>query len=161
MACHIPLKNFAWTSPHSEVCTQSYGPPKSRKSQFRAFRDSHLGVPGQNDIWVLAPWPGTNNTIRGKVVASPKSKPWWVLWVHVCCGSSVHQKCSNYALTNLLFGLCRSVWVIEPLVARLSPSRSSSTPLYPWNVVSQKTRPNSFSFRYFQLWTRSWVHQRI
>jgi hypothetical protein len=23
--------------------------------------------------------------------------------------SSVHQKCSNYALTNLLFGLCRSV----------------------------------------------------
>jgi hypothetical protein len=25
------------------------------------------------------------------------------------CGSSVHQKCSNYALTNLLFGLCRSV----------------------------------------------------
>jgi hypothetical protein len=25
-------------------------------------------------------------------------------------GSSYHQKCSNYALTNLLFGLCRSVW---------------------------------------------------
>jgi len=33
-----------------------------------------LGVAGQNDIWVLAPWPGTNNIIRGKVVASPKSK---------------------------------------------------------------------------------------
>jgi hypothetical protein len=24
-------------------------------------------------------------------------------------GESVHQKCSNYALTNLLFGLCRSM----------------------------------------------------
>jgi len=24
-------------------------------------------------------------------------------------GSSMHQKCFNYALTNLLFGLCRSV----------------------------------------------------
>jgi hypothetical protein len=24
-------------------------------------------------------------------------------------GSSMHQKCLNYALTNLLFGLCRSV----------------------------------------------------
>jgi hypothetical protein len=24
-------------------------------------------------------------------------------------GSSVHQKCSNYALTNLLFGLCKSM----------------------------------------------------
>jgi len=23
------------------------------------------------------------------------------------CGSSMHQKCLNYALTNLLFGLCK------------------------------------------------------
>jgi hypothetical protein len=35
--------------------------------------------------------------------------------------SSVHQKCSNYALTNLLFGLCRSMWVIELLVTFPSP----------------------------------------
>jgi hypothetical protein len=46
---------------------------KLRKSQFREFLDSNLGVSGQNDIWVLAPWLGTKNTIRGKVVASPKS----------------------------------------------------------------------------------------
>jgi hypothetical protein len=26
--------------------------------------------------------------------------------------SSMHQKCSNYTLTNLLFGLCKSMWVI-------------------------------------------------
>jgi len=25
---------------------------------------------------VLVPWPGTKYTIRGKVVASPKSRPW-------------------------------------------------------------------------------------
>jgi hypothetical protein len=31
-----------------------------------------LGVPGQSDIWVLAPWPGTQYIIRGKVVASPQ-----------------------------------------------------------------------------------------
>ncbi len=24
-------------------------------------------------------------------------------------GESMHQKCSNYAFTNLLFGLCRSM----------------------------------------------------
>ncbi len=36
-------------------------------------------------------------------------------------GSSVHQKCSNYALTNLLFGLCRFVSVIDLLVTLLSP----------------------------------------
>jgi hypothetical protein len=28
-------------------------------------------VPWQNDIWVMVPWPCIENTIRGKVVASP------------------------------------------------------------------------------------------
>ncbi len=37
------------------------------------------------------------------------------------CGSSVHQKCSNHALTNLLFGLCRSMWIINMFIARPSP----------------------------------------
>ncbi len=37
------------------------------------------------------------------------------------CGSSMHQKCSNYALTNLLFGLCRSMWIIDLLVTRPNP----------------------------------------
>jgi hypothetical protein len=43
-----------------------------------------VGVPWQNDIWVLVMWPSTNYTIRGKVVASPKSRPWWILWICVC-----------------------------------------------------------------------------
>ncbi len=38
----------------------------------------------QNDIWVLVLWPGTKYIIRGKVVASPKSGPWWVLRIQVC-----------------------------------------------------------------------------
>jgi hypothetical protein len=54
---------------------------------------------GQNDIWVLASCPSTNNTIRGKVVASPKSGPWWVLWVHVCMwfvyAPKMSQLCTN------------------------------------------------------------------
>jgi hypothetical protein len=35
-----------------------------------------------------SPWPSTNYTIRGKVVTSPKSGPWWILWIRVACGSS-------------------------------------------------------------------------
>jgi len=49
------------------------------------------------------------NTIRGKVVASPSSgrvESCESMFAH---DSSMHQKCSNYALTNLLFGLCKSV----------------------------------------------------
>ncbi len=80
-----------------------------------------LGSLGTNDIWVLVPWPSTEYNTRGKVVASPKSRPWWILWVYVYPWFVRAPKCYNYALTNLLFGLCRSVWVIELLVALLSP----------------------------------------
>jgi hypothetical protein len=33
-------------------------------------------LPRQNDNWVLVPWLGTKYIIRGKMVASLKSKPW-------------------------------------------------------------------------------------
>jgi len=36
-------------------------------------------------------------------------------------GLSMHQKCFNYALINLLFGMCKSMWTNELLVAHLSP----------------------------------------
>jgi len=75
----------------------------------------------QNDNWVLVPWQRTKYTIRGKVVASPKSRPWWVLWICVCSWFVHAPKCFNYALTNLLFGLCMSVWVIKLLVNLPSP----------------------------------------
>jgi hypothetical protein len=41
---------------------------------------------------------------KGKVVASPKFGPWWVLWVRICLWFIRAPKCSSYALTNLLFG---------------------------------------------------------
>jgi hypothetical protein len=116
------------TSPQFEVYTQSYGPPKSRKSQFQKFQDFNLKVMGQNDIWVLALWPCTKNTIRGKVVASPSLGHGEFFESTFVRDSSVHQKCSNYALTNLLFGLCKSVWIIDPLVTHPSPHHEAPTP---------------------------------
>jgi len=35
-----------------------------------------MGVLGQNVIWMWASWRGTKYIIRGKVVVSPKSRPW-------------------------------------------------------------------------------------
>jgi hypothetical protein len=46
------------------------------------------GVPGQKTIWMWPLWRATKYTIRGKVVVSPKSGPWWILCVRVACGSS-------------------------------------------------------------------------
>ncbi len=39
-------------------------------------------------IWMWAPWRGAEYIIRGKVLASPKSGPWWILCVHVARDSS-------------------------------------------------------------------------
>jgi len=90
-----------------------------------------LGILRQNDIWVLVPWLGTKYTIRGKVVASPKFGLWWVMWIHVCPWFVRAPKMCSYALTNLLFSLCRSMWVTELLVNLLSlyledPTRPST-----------------------------------
>jgi hypothetical protein len=52
---------------------------KSQEFQFWEFRYSRLGVPRQNVIWMWASWRGTQYIIQGKVVASPKSGPWFVL----------------------------------------------------------------------------------
>jgi hypothetical protein len=87
----------------------------------KVARVSIVGILGQNDIWVLVPWPGIEYTIRGKVMASLKSGPWWVLWVCVYPWLICAPKCSNYALTNLLFGLCKFMWVIESLNNLASP----------------------------------------
>jgi len=45
---------------------------------------------------------------------------------------SMHQKCSNYALTNLLFSLCKSIWIIDPFIILLGPHHKVPTcPSYP------------------------------
>jgi len=68
-----------------------------------------VGVSRQNDIWLLALWVGTKKPIRGKVAVSPSPGYGKSHESVFARGSFMHQKCSNYALTNLLFGLCRSV----------------------------------------------------
>jgi hypothetical protein len=64
--------------------------PKLGKSQLWEFRNSHLGVPGQNDIWVLVPWPCIKYTIKGKVVPSPSLKRGESCEFMFAHGSSMH-----------------------------------------------------------------------
>jgi hypothetical protein len=148
VACNIPFKicwqriqlcfrpHFNWRFAHKIMGPQSCGSP-----QLWEFRDSHLGVLGQNDIWVLVLWPGTKYTIRGKVVVSPKFGPWWILWICVCRWFVRAPKCSNYVLTNLLFGLCRSMWVIEFLVNLPSPIPKLKHALLPLKCYKLESAP--------------------
>jgi hypothetical protein len=53
------------------------------------------------------------------------------------CGSSMHQKCSNYALTDLLFGLWRLIWIIDLLVICPSPHpKALANPSYFINAMN-------------------------
>ncbi len=66
-------------------------------------------------------------------------------------GSFVHQKCFNYILTNLLFGLCRSMWVIKLLVTLPSPHFKATT--RPSTSKMLRTRQHALTLYPFVVFT--------
>jgi hypothetical protein len=95
-------------------------------------------------IWVLVLWLSRKYTIGGKVVASSKSGLWGVLWVCVCLWLVRAPKCPNYALTNLLFGLCRFVWISEMLVNLPNPILELQHTLLPPKCYKPGNTPQLF-----------------
>jgi hypothetical protein len=108
-----------------------------KSPNFRNFGTPNLRILGQNDIWVQAMWPGIKNNIRGEVMVSSSlghGKSCEFVYAHA---SFVHQECYNYALTNLLFGSCRPMWIVNPHVIHPSPYlRISARFSYPQSVAS-------------------------
>ncbi len=97
------------TSSRSEVGARSYEHPKSRESKPGQFRDSTLGVLGKSAIRMQVRRRVTENTIWGKVVASPESGRGESSESRVARGLFQHQECSKCELTNLLVGFeCRT-----------------------------------------------------
>ncbi len=138
------------TALRSKVCSQSYGASKSRESRRARFRES-LESRERKAIWMWVPWRVTKYTIRGKVVASPKSGPCWVLCVRVARGSSQHQRCSNYALTTLC-GLCAGLCEWISLLILPSPIPELQHAPLPLKVLWARERiPTPPSFVVFHL----------
>ncbi len=96
------------------------------------------------NIWVLVPWPCIKYIIRGKVVASPMSRSWWVLWVRVCLWLVHVGRCSKPALINFLFSLCRSMSMIELLVNLPSPIPELQHALLPPKCYELGSAPQLF-----------------
>ncbi len=123
MACHIPLKSSRQGlkiifKPHlNRRFAHNFTSPQSCRSP----NFGNLGTPtwDSRDKMTFGCWP------RGQAQSILYGGRWWLppssghgescesVFTH---GSSMHQKCSNWALTNLLFGLCRSIWIIDLLV---------------------------------------------
>jgi hypothetical protein len=96
--------SLLYTSSQSKLWAGSYELPKSQESKPRQFWDSSLGVSGIKAIWMRVPRSNAENTIRGKVVASPEFGPWWVKWVRVAHGLSQHQGCFQRWTNPLVVG---------------------------------------------------------
>jgi hypothetical protein len=143
-ACDILLKSF-------RLGLQLYfRPHRSRRSARKIMRPKvtgiltvgisrlPLGSPGTNKkitIWMWSPWKGTKYTRRGKVVASPKSGSWWVLWIRGCLWLVLAPKVLQLCTNHPILVLCRFVWVIKACEFFLVPSQTSSTPFYPSKVL--------------------------
>jgi hypothetical protein len=65
-----------------------------------------LGISGQNAIWMWALWKCRKYIIRGKVVASPKFGPWWVLWVRICPWFILTPKMLQLRTNQLVVWFC-------------------------------------------------------
>jgi hypothetical protein len=71
------------------------------------FPFGSLGTKCHLDVGLMR---GTEYTIREKLVASPKSRPWWVLWVRVyswfVLASKVLQLCTNQLVVWFYASAC-------------------------------------------------------
>jgi hypothetical protein len=126
-----------------------------KNPNFRNFGTPNLRVLRQNDIWMQAMWPSTDNTIRGKWWLSPSPGHGESCESVFARGSFMHQKRSNYSLTNLLFGLCMSVWIIDPLVTHLSPHpRAPTRPFTPEVLQIREHTSTPYPSVFFTLGSR-------
>jgi hypothetical protein len=127
---------------HTKLCTSKFtGVPISRIS---GLPFGSLGTKWQLGF---GPMVNTENTIKGKVVASFKFRPWWVLWVcvypWVVCAPKVLQFCT-YQL-DVWF-----VWIINLLVICLSPHLGVPTrPSTPKMLRVRECAPTLFPFVVF------------
>jgi len=151
VACHIPLESSRWRlklcfEPHFNqrsskevMCLQNY-----RNPNFENFETSKLRVLGQNDIWVHAPWPNIENIIRRKVVASPKSRLWWVLWICVCMWFIYAPKVLQLCTNQLVVWFVHVYVIIDLLVVCLTPH--SGVPAHPFILKMLRAKEHTQFF---------------
>jgi len=161
--CDIPLESsrrglqlcfrphFDPRSAHKVMGFQSRGSPN-----WRDFGTPTRESRERKAIWMWAPWRGAKNTIKGKVVASPKFGLWWVLCVRVAHGS-VLQLCTNH----LVWVVCKLVWMSEAYQPFLVPSWSSNMPLYPSKCCELRNVPRLLPLPLSCTWTHFGVLQGV
>jgi len=145
----------------SEVCSQSYGAPKSRESQLAWFQDSHLGVSREKNHLDVSFVASHRINYKGEGGGFPQ------VWVMVnlmcpCClwlilAPKVFQLCTNH----FVWVVCKLVWMSETYQLFLVPSQSSNTPLYPSKYCELGSVPRLLPLLLSSIWTHIWILQGV
>jgi hypothetical protein len=127
---------------------------------LQSCKSPNLGISG------LPSWESRDKMtfgcrVRGEAQKILLGGRWWLFPSPGCdesCefvfvrGLFVHQKCFNYTLTNLLFGLCKFMWIIDPLVTCCSPHPKVPTCPFTFEVLQAKEHaPTPYPFVIFTL----------
>jgi hypothetical protein len=129
------------TTPRSEVCLQSYGVPKSWESRLVRFRDSHAGVPGEKSHLDVGRVERSKLYYKGEGGGFPQVRAVVSLLCQCCSWLILAPKVLQLCASNLVWVVCRPVWVSEVCQLFLVPSRRSNTPLYPSKCCELGTVP--------------------
>ncbi len=145
------------TAPQSKVCLQSYGAPKSRKSQLAGFWDSHSGVPGEKSHLDVGSMASHRVYYKGEGGGFPQVRV-VVNLVCPCCSWLVLAPRVLQLYTNhFVWVVCRPMWVSEACQLFLVPSWSSNTPLYPSKCCELRNMPQLLPLPLCSIWTHIWV----
>ncbi len=108
----------------------------------------------------VAPVEKHRKYYKGKVVASPKSRPWWVLWVRGYSWLVLAPKMLKLCTNQLLFGLCKSEWVNKLLVILPNSILELQHAPLPPKCCELKNMPWLLVFSLFSLQIHIWIYPR-
>jgi hypothetical protein len=141
MTCNKPLENSRrglqlWFRPHlnRRFAQEVLNPQSCGSPNFNNFGTPTWESRDKKPFRCHFLWGGAKYTIWGKVVASPESGPWWVLWGRLwfVLTPKVLQPFANQLVCWFCAGLSERM---NCLSLFLVPSWSSNTPLYPFKVL--------------------------
>ncbi len=142
MAFHISLESF---QQRLQLCFKPHlnwrsaqnvtGFQNDESFNFGKFETPNLGVLGKM-AFRCNPHGQSQRILEGGKWWLPPSLSYGEFCEFMyACGLFVHQKCFDYALTNVLFGLCMSKWIIDLLVTHPSPHFKTLTPFFTPKVL--------------------------
>ncbi len=141
-ACHISLEIFwwrlqLWFRPHlnQNFGQEVMGFQHGKSFSFENFGTSDLGVMGKMTFG-CNPHDQSQRYYKGEGGGFPQIQAVVSLCMLMAC-PCIKIALIMHSLTNLLFGLCRSIWIIDPLVTCPNPHlKASACPSYLRNVTS-------------------------